>query len=415
MPWHVVRTGARALSWVTLGSLAGAGAAFVTQMMLARALGPAEFGLFAAALATGTFLAPLAGLGVPGFWLKIFGQEDTRAARWLGPSYRFIVLSSAITVLGLMLWTLLGPHAALMTVVLLGMLPHVPARAAVDLVSSRLQLQERYATLALWQVGPHFGRFAAVGVLLAIGVGTAVSAAWAYGLIGVVVVVFAVRRLRVFHRPPEPGETIPSVSAVAASAWPFGLGSFLHLVHYQAAVVLVAYLAGEEAAGAYGVAVALMTALYLLPTVAYSRFIVHRLHRWAYHDRGRLRRAHGIGMLLMSSLGLAATGLMWLLAPWVVPMLLGDAYVATIPLLMVMGAAAPFRFFAIAVGSVLMTRDGMPRKAAIMAAVAALNVLLNLALIPRYGAMGAALAIVTSEAVLAAIYLLAVRRNLVSR
>ncbi|MBV1951456.1 MAG: oligosaccharide flippase family protein, partial [Cycloclasticus sp.] len=56
------------LLWVS--SLLGAACAFFTQVILARKLGPTEFGVFATAFAMVTLVVPLAGFGVAQYWMK---------------------------------------------------------------------------------------------------------------------------------------------------------------------------------------------------------------------------------------------------------------------------------------------------------------------------------------------------------
>jgi O-antigen/teichoic acid export membrane protein len=63
----------KAISLLWLGSLLGAGCAFLTQVILARQLGPAEFGAFATAFAMVTMLMPLAGFGVAQYWQRGVG------------------------------------------------------------------------------------------------------------------------------------------------------------------------------------------------------------------------------------------------------------------------------------------------------------------------------------------------------
>ena len=64
-----------ALALLWLGTLIGAGLAFLTQIILARKLGSEYFGMFSAVLAMVTLVTPLAGFGISQLWLKVFGQE----------------------------------------------------------------------------------------------------------------------------------------------------------------------------------------------------------------------------------------------------------------------------------------------------------------------------------------------------
>src|SRR5690606_1681884 len=77
--------------------------------------------------------------------------------------------------------------------------------------------------------------------------------------------------------------------------------------------------------------------------------------------------------------------------------------------------AIPGRYLATSVGAVLVTQDNMRRKVWLMGLTAAVNVGLNLWLIPRYGVAGAAWATVASETVLLMLYLGAVHRYVFGR
>src|SRR5690554_4522989 len=148
------RNAVRAISFLWLGSLAGAGCAFLTQVVLARVLGPNTFGIFASALATVTLLVPLAGFGVAPFWLKVFGEEGWQARRWWPGSFRFVCVSTLVVLISLALWAGFGPHDDAMSLSLWLLLAYVMGQVVVELVSSKLQLEEKYIRLAIWQFSP---------------------------------------------------------------------------------------------------------------------------------------------------------------------------------------------------------------------------------------------------------------------
>src|SRR3954466_11391226 len=116
-PWGSFRVSAsvrRALTTVSMLGVAtatGALMVFLTQTLLARELGPTPYGLFASSLATVTMIGPLAGFGLTQFRLKVYGAEGWAAGRWLKPSLRFSLLTTALALVILVAWALLGaPH-----------------------------------------------------------------------------------------------------------------------------------------------------------------------------------------------------------------------------------------------------------------------------------------------------------------
>ena len=112
-----------AISFLWLGSLAGAGLVLITNVVLARELTPSGYGVFSAALATITLLPPLAEFGLRGFWLKAFGAEGWGAVRWLTRAFRFVILSTTVTLLLLAAWAAFGPHDASFRWLLYWLLP----------------------------------------------------------------------------------------------------------------------------------------------------------------------------------------------------------------------------------------------------------------------------------------------------
>lgn len=121
--------------------------------------------------------------------------------------------------------------------------------------------------------------------------------------------------------------------------------------------------------------------------------------------RAAMRRIFAI--LLVTSAPLSA--MLCLLAPEIVDIMLGSTYrgpaAAILPWLVVGGWLAGFRAYYVDISFQLAQQTS--QQAGVMAGAAALNVLINLALIPQYGALGAALGSVVAygAAIGAGIYL----------
>ena len=139
----------KAISLLWLGSILGAGCAFLTQMLLARELGPDAFGVFAAALAMVVLVTPLASFGIGAFWLKAFGQEGWAAVRWLRESLKYTLITTLLVLSALFTWAMFGPHDETTRNLLMVLSVYLLGQVAVELVSAKLQLEERYLALAL--------------------------------------------------------------------------------------------------------------------------------------------------------------------------------------------------------------------------------------------------------------------------
>lgn len=415
------------ISYLWLASLAGAGAAFFSQVVIARQLSVADFGVFSSAMATVALVTPLAGFGIAAYWLKVFGQEGWKATRWLKSSISFVVMSTLLVLFLLSVWAMLGPHDLAMRKLLLLLSFYMVGQVFIELVSARLQLEERYIGLALWQSIPHFMRLLLIVVFIYFFPDNLnlYSIAYMYIVVVLLISLISIYSLwgmfqgRFFLKghgavagsANNLKQENSTLSSLVVECWPFGMAGVFYLIYFQSDIVLLKYLSGAETAGIYNVAFLVMGAVYLLPSVAYQKFLLPKLHRWAHNDRVRLYKTFRVGNIIMLGLGIVAMLLLWVVVPWVVPLLFGVEYKNTIPLLMILSLAAPVRFLATSVGAMLTTKEYMQKKVKYMGVVAILNIMLNIMLIPTFSAHGAAVATVISEFVLLIIYWFSVKAN----
>ena len=417
-------TAVKAISFLWIGSLLGAGFAFLTQVVMARTLGATDFGIFSSALAAVTLLIPLAGFGVAPFWLKAFGEEGWGARRWWRGSFRFIGASTSLVILALAAWGFWGPHDERMSLVVLMLLFYVLGQLALELVGSRFQLEERYIALALWQFLPHFARLIFV-VIAWVAFSSAFNlydAALIYSSVSVMLFLIGLYfLLRMYrgdfqlkgHGAPAASAELktPSIVRVGQESWPFGTAGVFYLLYFQSAVILLNYLSGPEAAGNYNVAFVVMAAVYLFPSVVYQKFLLPKIHRWANSDPDLLTESYNRGNIYMLMFGVAATLVIWLCSTWSIPLLFGEKFDEAVLVLNVLATAAPIRFLATSVGAVLVTRDNMRRKVMYMGSVAVFNLAMNTVMIPLHGVIGAAITTILSDTLLLILYFFSVRKH----
>lgn len=401
----------------------GAGMVFLTQTLLARKLGPQAYGLFASSLVTVTMLAPLAGFGLTQFRLKAYGEEGWAAHRWLEPSLRFTTFTTLLTFALLLLWAFTGaPHDGT-RFTLLVLSPVILSTLAANLVSNKLRLEDRYNAMALWQMTIPGTRLMLVAALLLLPVLNTNFVAIGYGIIALAVTALAVPQMRVMlrdemdlkgHGPrvhsPAHAVRTPTIPQLWSQAWAFGLYATLYPVFLQIGTVLVKYLSGDHQAGLYGIAISVMTAIYLIPLTIYQKFLLAKLHRWATHDRDTLWKVYRHGNFAMLASGLAVGGGLAATAHWIVPLVFGEAYRPVAGILMLLAPCVPLRFLFDAVGSVLLTENHMRYRLYAMGIGASVVIVLDLLLIPRFQAYGAAIATVAGEAALLAATYYCVRR-----
>lgn len=401
-----------AISMLWIATAIGAGMAFLTQALLAHELGPASYGLFTSSLAMVSMIAPLAGFGVSQFWLKVYGGEGWTANRWLRPSLQFLVVTTLLTLSIIALWAFTGAPADA-TVTLLLLLPVVLATLAAALLGSKLRLEERHQALALWQLIAPGSRLLVAAMLLVVPMLAVHFVAAGYGVVSLVLTllaapqVFAMLRgeIRLHGHGRRPALTcdngpMPGPIQLWSQAWAYGLAAVLYPIFFQISTVLLKYLDGNVEAGIFGIGLAVMTAIYLIPATLYQKFLLSKQHRWAVHDPSKFWLVYRHGNIAMLVSGVLLAAMLVLAAPWIVPLVFGEKYDAVVPVLLVLAVCIPIRFLSVGVGSALLTEQHMRYRVFTMGLCAVVVVLLNLALIPAYHELGAAAATVIGEIVL---------------
>lgn len=175
-----------------------------------------------------------------------------------------------------------------------------------------------------------------------------------------------------------------------------GLTNLVSLLNYKVDLFLVEHFLGRAPTGVYSIAVALAELMWLVSsavtTAAYARI----------GSAGRAQAAALAWRAMRSSVLvlLAISPLLWAIAAWWVPVLLGEPYRPAMPLLAVLLPGVALYGGASALSAWFTNHAGRPMVPARLAALSlVINVAVSLVAIPRLGPMGGALATTLSYTV----------------
>ncbi len=172
---------------------------------------------------------------------------------------------------------------------------------------------------------------------------------------------------------------------------PMVLSGVVLMVYLRVDQVMLGALATQTEVGLYAAAVRISEVWYFVPTAIVSSvfpgLVSLRSSDPELFDQ-RLQQLYN----LLAFLGYAVALPVTFLAPWLVQLLFGSAYQAAAPLLSVLIWAGLFANLSVVRNSHFIALDWGRSLLWATSLGAAANVLLNLLLIPRYGALGAAIA-----------------------
>lgn len=412
---------ARGAALQLAGKLTGRGAGFAAQMVLARVLGPAVYGVYGIGWTLFHMVGLVASLGLEhGAVLHAshhLGRDPDRLAAVLWRCLRLALVSGAAFGAGLALAAPLLAHGVFSTPelepVLMGFGAGVVlvAGTRVAAASTRVSQRMRYSTLAEDLVAP-VGHLAFVAVLL--GMGWRLLAAVA-APVAAYAVAFAVAlaSLRLLYpgRLTSAGPADPPTGRLLAFSLATSLSGILGLLILWADRLLVGYYLPEAETGIYIVAsqIALLFAVVLSAfNTVFSPMIAELYSKGEHRELEALFRTStrwGIYLTIPGALAIVAfpAGLLGVV---------GEGYTAGALPLVLLVAGQMANLVTGAVGFLLVMSGRQNRLLALTAGGLVANVVLNALWIPRYGLAGAALATALSLGVLFTVVLLTVRGSL---
>ncbi len=185
------------------------------------------------------------------------------------------------------------------------------------------------------------------------------------------------------------------IRALTRECWPLTIGALMVAIYMNLDVSMLRAMKDSSTAGVFSVAAQMSSAFYFVPTAfAASYFPILALAKeesFARYEQ-KLKRYLEIN----TALALGCFSLSMFAAPIVIEILYGDEFLASIAIFRIHLLALPFVFFGVARAQHLIIVKQHRFSLTVCGIGLATNLLLNLFLIPRYSAAGAAAATVAS-------------------
>ena len=376
----------------------------VYAILVARALGPGAYGVFAGAYALASLSSFMISWGMDIWMLRAAASEES-------PRRLAAAILRAKVLLGVPWGTMLVIAAPLLKPDVFS--PLLVAICVVDAWSensfsthiSALNITRQMGAVSKLMLFSRGGRLAGAVVLILLGQSSPVSFAAARAIFTVASLIAALWVVR----PDFKGSLTIPISGLLRQSFSFGISEFLALIYAQADITMLMLLSGELATGIYSPASNFINALFVILGAGYT-MAIPVLTRLKEQDLPRFQK---VTPQLIGLFGLAGIGMTLataLFGGWVVTLILGESYQETGRVLV---ALSPILFLkAIEFGFVagLVAVNWQHKRLGPQFISAAANILLNIWVIPRYHVYGVAWVYVISEVLLALGYGLALRQ-----
>jgi PST family polysaccharide transporter len=189
--------------------------------------------------------------------------------------------------------------------------------------------------------------------------------------------------------------TLKRTKTLLHDSWPLIISSTAIMVYVKIDQIMLGQMIGDEAVGIYSAAVRISEAWYFIPMgIVASVFptIVEAKNRSETEYYAHLQKLYNLMTLISIAVAIPMT---FLSTPLVV-MLFGDAYIEAGAVLAIHIWASVPVFLGVASGTWFLAENRLILRLQRSVIGAITNVILNLALIPNYGVIGAAVATIIS-------------------
>lgn len=411
------RQQAALVAYRAVSDVAGKGAFFVVTLVAARRLSQDAFGLFSLGTTVGWIAAVATDFGIQLHLARAVAQRPADAPRLLRAWLRVRLWTSALAVAtvaaGL---AIASPSPAFSSAILIFTIVYVlnglieflhyfyRGMSRSDLEST-ITLGQRSAMLALavaalWWMP----NVTLLGVAMAI---PGMAALWystrlARQLAATLTVSPTAADASNQAGASEVADTANPADSLG-SVIPIGAGIVLSALYFRVDVFLVQAWQGTTALALYNAVFRLVDALRLFPAAVLAVTLPVLCRATSRHVLVKLST-------ILTGAALAVSGVLWVLADLLVPVLYGSRYAAAVPAFRILLVAFPLMSLNYALTHQLIGWHGHRAYAVLCAAALASNVALNTRLIPAFGIAGAAWATVATEGVLTLGCLMALAR-----
>ncbi len=373
---------------------------FAIGLWLARYLGPSDFGLLSAAVAT-TWIGVIATqMGLDGLVQREFVHQPGASGRILGTVTLLASIAAVVvwTCLAVIAWFTAHDPVLRTLLLWLGLLAVPQALSAWEyLFQARSDLRPVVIGQNISFVLCLAARAVAIQAQAAV-VAFAVIAVVERLVGALIVIVWARRR----HDWGKLSFDPALARAMLRESWPVWISALLVTCYQKIDLILIARWKSETEAGVYAAAMRIVDLWWSISTIAATAILpdLMRSSRESANYPAVLQRY----LDLSASLAIAAAVAMTLVAGFLVRLLFGEVYAGAADILIVQFWAGVFVFLSVARARHLIAikRRGVELWFSVLGVV--LNLGLNTILIPRHGAWGAAWSAFATQGAVALIF-----------
>jgi len=382
-------------AWLTIAEIAGKGVGFFIALIIARYLGPENYGYYAFAISFVTLFQVIVDFGLRPLLVREIARDTKQAGKYIGNFLTLkILLSGAfIGAVAVGLW-LYGADVNLFYLTLIAGI-HIIFISVTDLLRGVFQAFERMKFETIVRVVTKFSVLALTVVAVVLGLWT-VSIMWALLIgtaAGTIVALWICQKYFVKLRLQFDKAFL---KVALKQSVLFAITNIFIAIYFKIDTVMLESMKGALEVGYYNTAYELVFAFMFIPSVV-SGAIYPVISRFYKEDKNKIGALVGRLIKYYTLAAVALIVFLTLLGAPLIRLFFGAEYEPSIPLFKILTFVLLFVFTNFLVGTLLNASNKQHVTTIAAGVCAAINIGINLVLIPTYGAAGAAIATIITE------------------
>lgn len=383
------------MGWLFMDKFLRMGAGLFVGAWIARYLGPDQFGLLNFSIAFAALFGAFATLGLDGIVVRELVRNVERQNEIMGSAFVLKLIGGAITLLTCLLAILLMHGREALMLWLVGLSAAAFFFQSVNVIDFYFQakVQSRNTVMA---ANGAFILITLVKIFLVLTTAPLITFAWAAFAEAALTAAFFIVAYRANHHRMLDWRYDGLVAReLLKDSWPLLFAGIAVLLYMRLDVVMLQQMAGDREVGIYAAATRISEVWYFLPAVIVASVSPSIIKSHGTDPGLYIRKLQRLYFLMAwSAIGLSLP--ISLASEWIVKLLYGIQFKEAGPVLAIHLWASVAVFLGVASSQHLLIEQQQKISFYRTLIGVICNIVLNLLLIPRLGAMGAAIATVVS-------------------
>jgi len=375
------------------------GVSFAVTVVVARYLGPADYGLLAYALSLTSLFAAAGHMGLSGLVVREIIKKPEQHAETLGTTLALKFLGMLIGYAGLVIYAAVyeGVNTTAYYLVLISGAALLIKPSEVISFWFEAFVKARYITLARISALTSASVLQFAFVVAGSSVTFFATASLLQAVIAAAILVILFNATSTI-RLSDWRFSRERAKELLGQGWIIYLGSIFAVIYLKIDQVMLRWFAGAEEVGIYSIAAQLSEAWYFVPAAIVASFFPKLISLREENEKLFYKRLQQLFDALFI-IALVVAVLMTVSAEWIIALFFGAHYSESAPILVIHIWAALFIFMRAAFSKWILIENALIFSLLTQGLGAVVNIVLNYFLIPEFGGQGAAYATLLSYAV----------------